>query len=65
MAHGLCRGHLFMAFRLMVASSSLWPPDRKVMPGVIYGGKSDEKSKILHLALQIDLYIAAFRVRTG
>lgn len=31
-AQGLCRGHWFMAFRLMEASSSLWPPDRKVMP---------------------------------
>lgn len=31
-AQGRCRGHWFMAFRLTEASSSLWPPDRKVIP---------------------------------
>lgn len=31
-AQGLCRGHWFMAFRLTEASSSLWPPDKNVMP---------------------------------
>lgn len=39
-AQGLCRGHMFMAFRLMEASSSLWPPDRKVTP-------AEEKHKSL------------------
>lgn len=33
-AQGRGREHWFMAFRLMVASSSLWPPDRKVTPWV-------------------------------
>lgn len=32
-AHGFSRGHLLMALRLMDASSSLWPPDKKVTPG--------------------------------
>lgn len=31
-AQRLCKGHWFLAFRLMVASSSLWPPDRIVTP---------------------------------
>ncbi len=31
-AQGLFRGHWLMVLRLMEASSSLWPPDRKVMP---------------------------------
>ena len=36
-AHGFSRGHLLMALRLMDASSSLWPPDRKVIPGMAGG----------------------------
>lgn len=41
-AQGRCRKHWFMAFRLSVASSSLWPPDRKVTPvwGECIRGKS-------------------------
>lgn len=40
-AQGRCREHWFMAFRLSVASSSLWPPERKVTPvwGECIGGK--------------------------
>lgn len=31
-AHRLCGSRWFMAFRLAVAISSLWPPDRKLIP---------------------------------
>ena len=35
--HGNLALPAFIAFRCAVASSSLWPPDRKTMPGTVAG----------------------------
>lgn len=50
-AQGLCRGHWFMAFRLIEASSSLWPPDRKVMPV-----QEEHESLAMHFCRHVSEY---------
>merc|ERR1711915_983847 len=55
-AQGLCRGHWFMVFRLTEASSSLWPPDRKVTPGTA-GGTVRRRAVTVAMAISWLVYL--------
>ncbi len=49
-----------MAFRLMEASSSLWPPDRKVMPV-----QEEHESLALHFSRHLSACHADYSIRNS